>query len=548
MSRGPTAGAGPLRRIAIVMAMRAEAAPVVAALGAVPTDPPAPRFHEWHGVVRGDVEVLLAVNGVDPRHGVDAIGTEPAVLHTAAVIERFEPDLVVSAGTAGGWRRTGGSIGDVYLSHPHVVRHDRRIDLAGFDRYGIGTYPVVPARLLADRLGARLGIVTTGNSLDETEDDRRLIAASGASVKDMEAAGVAYVCELSGVPFLAVKAITDLVDAPEPTVEQFLANLATASVRLAEVVVAMVDDLAGRGLHELDEIWDHRGMHETLTTLTTDDGTALALYRWTGDAPPRAIVQIAHGMGEHAARYRRLAAALVDAGYAVYADDHRGHGITAGSPEHHGDLGPGGWSGLVGDLGAVGAHARSEFPGVPLVVLGHSMGSFALQQYLLDHSVSLDAAVLSGTTAADVIAAGMDPEAEVDLSAFNAPFEPARTEYDWLSRDEAEVDLYVADPACGFGLDAPSGAAMFSGVLATGDVDRIAAIRNDLPILVISGDADPLAAGGPLVEMVGERYRVAGIADVTVQLYPGARHEIFNETNRDEVTADLLAWLDRVLA
>jgi alpha-beta hydrolase superfamily lysophospholipase len=288
-------------------------------------------------------------------------------------------------------------------------------------------------------------------------------------------------------------------------------------------------------------------MQETTFSFTGTDGTEIQAYRWDAPGDPRAIVQIAHGMGEHAARYRRLAEALTAAGYVVYANDHRGHGRTAGSAEHHGDLGPGGWSGLVSDLGALGAVARAEHPGIPLVLLGHSMGSFALQTYLLDHSADLDGAVLSGTTAGDVIAPGIDPNAEVDLSAFNAPFE-ARTGYEWLSRDDAEVDLYVADPDCGFGLNPAGAGSMLDALLVSGDPERLGRIRADLPILVFSGDADPLAGGGPLVELVASRYREAGVQDVTVILYPAARHEIFNETNRDEVTADLLTWLDRVTA
>ena len=194
-------------------------------------------------------------------------------------------------------------------------------------------------------------------------------------------------------------------------------------------------------------------MDETTFTYRSADGTEIAAYRWRGDEPPRAIVQIAHGMGEHAARYRRLAEALTRAGYVVYANDHRGHGRTAGSPDRHGDLGDAGWDGLVADVGTLGALARSENPGLPLVLLGHSMGSFAAQFHLLDHSDEVDAAVLSGTTAIDVIAAGIDPDEPVDLSVFNAPFEPARTEFEWLSRDPDEVDKYIDDPACGFGLD-----------------------------------------------------------------------------------------------
>jgi alpha-beta hydrolase superfamily lysophospholipase len=287
---------------------------------------------------------------------------------------------------------------------------------------------------------------------------------------------------------------------------------------------------------------------ESTLTLTASDGEDIALFRWTGDAAPKAIVQIAHGMGEHAARYRRLAEALTTAGYVVYANDHRGHGRTAGSAERQGDLGASGWGGLVSDIGALGELARREHPAVPLVVLGHSMGSFAVQEYLLDRSADVDAVVLSGTSALDVIAPLVDPTKEVDLSAFNAAFDPARTDYDWLSRDTDEVDRYIADPACGFGLDPKATASMLDGLAPTSDPDRLRAIRSDLPIYLLSGSADPLAGGGELIELVASRYRQAGVKDVTVALYPEARHEVFNETNRDEITADLVAWLDRVTA
>ena len=288
-------------------------------------------------------------------------------------------------------------------------------------------------------------------------------------------------------------------------------------------------------------------MDETTLRFTSEagDGAEITAYRWSGDGDPRAIVVVAHGMGEHAGRYRRLAEALVDAGYVVYAPDHRGHGRTAGSADAHGSLGASGWDALVGDLGTLAALARAEHPGIPLVAFGHSMGSFALQQYLLEHSADVDAAVLSGTTALDVVAPAIDPTKEVDLSAFNLAFAPARTDYDWLSRDDAEVDAYVDDPDCGFGLDPAATAGMLQ---RAGDTADVSAVRADLPIYLMSGDADPLAGGGPLVELVADRYRQAGVGDVTLVLYPQARHEILNETNRDEVTADLLAWLDRVTA
>lgn len=282
-------------------------------------------------------------------------------------------------------------------------------------------------------------------------------------------------------------------------------------------------------------------------TLTAPDGAELAAIRWGAVGDPRVIVQIAHGMGEHSRRYARLATALVGTGAVVYAHDQRGHGRTAGEPEHFGDLGPGGWPALVADLRHVGGHARAEHPDLPLVVIGHSMGSFALQRLLLDHSDEIDGAVLTGSTAFDVIAAGIDPTREVDLSAFNAPFEPARTEYDWLSRDPDEVDAYVADPACGFGLDPAATASMLDGMEGTADPDRLRGIRSDLPILIASGEADPLAGGGQLVTTLADRYREAGLGSVSVRLYSGARHEVFNETNRDEVTADVVAWIDRLI-
>ena len=226
-----------VRTVAIVMAMRAEARPLIAAFDAVSHPVPARRPFEWFVADRDDHRVVIAVNGVDPRHGVDLVGPEPAVMNTSAVIDEFGPDLVVSAGTAGGWQRAGAAVGDVYVSWPHVVRHDRRIDIEALRDYGIGRHAVwhgAPA--LADHLGARLGVVTTGNSLDESDTDREWILALDGEVKEMEAAAVAWVCELHNISFVAVKTITDLVDHPTPTGEQFLANLRTASERLAAVV------------------------------------------------------------------------------------------------------------------------------------------------------------------------------------------------------------------------------------------------------------------------------------------------------------------------
>ena len=180
-----------IRTIAIVMAMGDEAAPVVAAFHAHPVPVPAGRPHQWYLATRGDVRVVVAVNGTDARFGVEGVGPEPAVMNTVATIERFAPDLVVSAGTAGGWVARGGEIGKVYLSYPHVVRHDRRIDIDGYREFGIGRFPVVPMRAIAAAIGAEPGVVTTGGSLDETPEDARIMAELDARTKEMEAASVA---------------------------------------------------------------------------------------------------------------------------------------------------------------------------------------------------------------------------------------------------------------------------------------------------------------------------------------------------------------------
>lgn len=270
--------------------------------------------------------------------------------------------------------------------------------------------------------------------------------------------------------------------------------------------------------------------HSTFT-LRGRDGTVVTAYRWVPDGPVRGIVQLTHGMGEHMLRYAPLAAALTGRGFAVYGQDHRGHGATAGSPENFGVLGDGGWAALVDDIDVLVGHARGEHPGAPLVLLGHSMGSFAVQQYLAARSDRIDAAVLSGTGLLDLLEPAVDLSGPLDLSAFNAPFEQ-RTGYEWLSRDPAQVDRYVADPACGFGLDQAGTVGMFAAARPLAEPDTLAAIRDELPIYITVGDADPVNAGLALLTPMVERYRAAGLTDVTTAVWPGARHEVFNETNR----------------
>jgi alpha-beta hydrolase superfamily lysophospholipase len=271
---------------------------------------------------------------------------------------------------------------------------------------------------------------------------------------------------------------------------------------------------------------------------------ALTAYRWDPSGTPRGIVQLTHGMGEHLLRYEPLAGALTAAGFVVIGQDHRGHGASAQG--EWGALGEGGWDELVRDIGRVSDAARKDFPDLPLVLLGHSMGSFAAQQYVLDHSDELAGLALTGTAVLDLLEPALDLDQPMDLSAFNAPFEH-RTGYEWLSRDTAQVDLYVADERCGFGLSDVDGRQMFASARQVADPSRLAGLRKDLPVWIAVGEHDPVNGQLALVNPLVQRLQDAGLSDVTLVVYPEARHEVFNETNRDEVVADLLAWLDRVV-
>ena len=284
--------------------------------------------------------------------------------------------------------------------------------------------------------------------------------------------------------------------------------------------------------------------HTTDVVVSDSDATPIVTYAWSPPAAPRAVVQIAHGVAEHAMRYDRLAEALTAAGYAVQAHDHRGHGHSIGRGVELGSFGTPGWDGLVADLVQVSASIAAAHPDLPLILIGHSMGSFALQQAIVDHSELYAAVVLSGSTAMDLMVAAMaagDPDA--GLGALNVGFEH-RTGYEWLSRDEAEVDAYVADPLSGYDLPPETMPQLFGSATRLADPAALAGIRSDLPMLIASGDCDPLAGGGQLIQTLAQRYRDAGVADVTVRLFAGARHEIFNETNRDEVTRVVIDWMD----
>ena len=277
----------------------------------------------------------------------------------------------------------------------------------------------------------------------------------------------------------------------------------------------------------------------------SSDGAQITAYRWDPAGAPRAVIQLTHGMGEHAQRYDYVAGALNDAGFAVYAQDHRGHGASA-NPEALGDTGPGSWPALVEDIGLLSACIRAEHPGLPLIMLGHSMESFAVQQYLLDHSADVDGVALTGTAAIDVLERPWTWTSRWTWPCStrrSSPHAPTST-----GCPETRRSSTPTSPRCGFGIDPRSTKLMFLGARRVADPAQVAAMRSGLPLYVAVGEADPVNGGLALLTPLTDRYAAAGLTDVTVRTYPGARHEVLNETNRDEIIGELISWIDRVLA
>jgi alpha-beta hydrolase superfamily lysophospholipase len=298
--------------------------------------------------------------------------------------------------------------------------------------------------------------------------------------------------------------------------------------------------------------------------LDARDATRLHVNHWASNRPPRGLLMLAHGMAEHGARYARLGEALGAAGFELYAIDLRGHGRSAenGVLGHFADAD--GWQKVIDDLACLNHHIRQQHPSAPILFLGHSMGSYIGQAYLMQHSSSLQGAVLCGSNyqpallfrAARLLARferwRLGPSGRsrllnrLSFGAFNKAFEPARSAFDWLSRDQQEVDRYLADNLCGFICTTQLWVDLLGGLESISTLDNLAQIDPRLPILVIGGECDPVSQGRRLTDLAGA-LRHAGVQEVELKIYPGARHELFNESNRDEVTRDLVAWLEKSL-
>ncbi|MDR2543775.1 MAG: lysophospholipase [Treponema sp.] len=312
------------------------------------------------------------------------------------------------------------------------------------------------------------------------------------------------------------------------------------------------------------------------TYFETHDGTKLYLYRWSPVGELKAVLHVIHGMSEHALRYRPLAEKLTSAGIEVWAADQRGHGrtadLTVNKPEKGGLLGHcadgNGFIRVTADIRALNEEIRKT-KNVPLFLLGHSWGSFIAQNYIEysnsggPNDIKIDGCILSGTKGPGdfmvklglpvmTMVAAIKGQRSVSRfarsladGAYNKKYKPNRTSFDWLSRDEKEVDKFIEDPLCGFMCSTGFYRNLAKILYNIHHPDSMTRIDKNLPVYVFSGSGDPVGDMGKSPTALVNAYRNLGVKDCEFVLYPGARHEALNETNRDEVIDNLISWIKK---
>ena len=291
--------------------------------------------------------------------------------------------------------------------------------------------------------------------------------------------------------------------------------------------------------------------------------TSIHALKCVPDGKPRAVVQIAHGIAEHIDRYRPFMEFLADNGFVAAGNDHLGHGKSIRVPEEQGFFAEkDGWWRVVDDMDKLHDIMTKEYPELPYVLFGHSMGSFLTRTYLIKHPDKYDGVILSGTghqspalvlggnAAASVMAklnGAMGDGAKLDSLAFGSylsKIENPRTKFDWLSRDAEQVDKYIADPLCGFVGKIGLYRDMMQGIKFITDKKNIAQMNKEKPVYFMSGNGDPVGDYGKGVVRAYKAFCDAGLHDVFMRLYPGGRHEMLNETNKEQVYQDILNWLN----
>ena len=302
------------------------------------------------------------------------------------------------------------------------------------------------------------------------------------------------------------------------------------------------------------------------TRLASPTGAELNLYVKHAQAKPRAVVQINHGLAEHAARYARFADYLAPRGFQVYAHDHRGHGATKAPDAPLGKFADsGGIAKVIADVDAVHDLIAAEHPGLPVIVFGHSLGASIALNFVLRHSQRVHAAAiwngnfsqgLLGQLAQLILGwermrLGSDVPSrllpKLTFQAWGKAVPNHRTLFDWLSRDPVEVDKYVADPLCGWDASISMWRDVVTMAQHAGKDSSFATVRRDLPVNLIGGEKDPASDYGKAVHHLAKRMRAMGFSNLVSKVYPDTRHESLNEINRDAVMNDFAAWADSVL-
>lgn len=296
---------------------------------------------------------------------------------------------------------------------------------------------------------------------------------------------------------------------------------------------------------------------------TDPAGLDIQCYRWTCKNKPHAILQIVHGMAEHAARYDDFASFLSNNNIAVYAHDQRGHGLTAGTIENTGFFAEkNGWELAVNNVYELTERIETDYPDIPVFLLGHSLGSLIARDYIAKYPAAMKGTILSGTSynpsfllsfgrlVADIqcLFSGKKHRSKLldslSFGKFNEKFRPARTKFDWLSRDEQQVDTYVNDPFCGFICSCSFYDDMFIGILNIQKKGIIEKYNEKMPLLLMSGSNDPVGNFTSGVKKVFDMLKLSGIEDVELKFYNDGRHEMLNEINKEEVYNDILIWLN----
>ena len=295
-----------------------------------------------------------------------------------------------------------------------------------------------------------------------------------------------------------------------------------------------------------------------------DGNTEIHTIEWKPEGEVRAVLQICHGMVEYIRRYDEFARFLCGKGYYVVGNDHLGHGKSIQAKSEYGFFNEKyGNACVIGDMHTLRQRTEKKYPGVPYFMLGHSMGSSLLRQYIQMYGNGLSGAVLMGTVADHKKAALLFGKRlcrvmaafrgwhyrsrmvdKLVLGAYNKKFKPARTRADWITSDNENLDMYVSDPLCSFMSTVNAYYNVFSGMIGIQRKESVYMIPKGLPVLFLSGADDPVGEFGKGVRKIYEKYRAAGIQDVTLRLYTGDRHELLNETDREQVYKDLLGWFE----